>query len=206
MLHFPQSWEPLTLTQGNYEILVGLLCELENQQSWITKIKPKPWCKFPWYSLLDSYVMDRTTYFLKAGFKNLEGEELLLGDNGIACMSNLSLAEIHKHWLQEALNVMLFEIKSLAATKVPFSSSMTHCNTSTASWWEFKLNGVLWDSEILRVRAHKKFDESTGFLDLYFIFMFRVTDFRSVDKDDDSDGTLFQSDSKTLSAYRMTFA
>ena len=56
------------------------------------------------------------------------------------------------------------------------------------------------------MRAHKKFDGSAGFLDLYFIFMFTVTDFRSVDKDDDSDGTLFQSDSKTLSAHRMTFA
>ena len=35
--------------------------------------------------------------------------------------------------------------------------------------------------------------------------MFRVTDFKSGDKDDDSDGTLFQSDVKALSAYRMAY-
>ena len=56
------------------------------------------------------------------------------------------------------------------------------------------------------MRAHKKFDGSTGLLDLDFIFMFRVIDFRSGDKDDDSDGTLIQSDGKTLSACRMASA
>ena len=45
---------------------------------------------------------------------------------------------------------------------------------------------------MLRVRAHEKFDGSTGLLDLDFIFMFRVIDLRSGDKDGDSDGTLFQ--------------
>ena len=39
------------------------------------------------------------------------------------------------------------------------------------------------------MRTHKKFDGSTGLLDLDFIFMFRVIDLRSGDKDDDSDGT-----------------
>ena len=62
------------------------------------------------------------------------------------------------------------------------------------------------DSEILRVRAHKKFDRSTGLLDLDFIFMFRVIDLRSGNQDGDSDGTLFQNDRKTLSVCRMTFA
>ena len=62
------------------------------------------------------------------------------------------------------------------------------------------------DSEILRERAHKKFDGSTGLLDLDLIFMVRVIDFRSGDKDDDSDGTLIQSDGKTLSTCRMAFA
>ena len=56
------------------------------------------------------------------------------------------------------------------------------------------------------MRAHKKFDGSTGLLDLDFIFMFRVIDLRSGNKDGDSDGTLFQSDRKTLSVCRMTFA
>ena len=56
------------------------------------------------------------------------------------------------------------------------------------------------------MRAHKKFDGSTGLLDLDFIFMFRVIDLRSGDKDGDFDGTLFQSDGKTLSVCRMAFA
>ena len=36
--------------------------------------------------------------------------------------------------------------------------------------------------------------------------MFRVIDFRNGDKDNVSDGILIQSDGKTLSACRMTFA
>ena len=56
------------------------------------------------------------------------------------------------------------------------------------------------------MRAHKKFDGSTGLLDLDFIFMFRVIDLRSGDKDGDSDGTLFQSDGKTVSVWRMASA
>ena len=55
------------------------------------------------------------------------------------------------------------------------------------------------------MRAHKKFDGSTGFLDLDFIFMFKVIDLRSGDKDVDSDGTLVQSDGKILSVSRMAF-
>ena len=38
------------------------------------------------------------------------------------------------------------------------------------------------------MRAHKKFDGSTGLLDVNFIIMLRVIDFRSDDKDGDSDG------------------
>ena len=56
------------------------------------------------------------------------------------------------------------------------------------------------------MRTHKKYDASIGSLDLDFIFMFRVLDLRSADKDGDSDGTLFQSDGKTLSVCRMAFA
>ena len=51
-----------------------------------------------------------------------------------------------------------------------------------------------------------KLDGSTGLLDLDFFFMFRVIDLRSSNKDGDSDGTLFQSDRKTLSVCRMAFA
>ena len=55
------------------------------------------------------------------------------------------------------------------------------------------------------MRTHKKLDGSTGLLDLDFIFIFRVTDFKSGNKYD-SDGTVFQSDGKTLSACKMAFA
>ena len=82
---------------------------------------------------------------------------------------------------------------------------MTNCSTSAASCWELKLNGLWRDSQILRVRAHKKFNGSTGLLDLDFIFMFRVNDLRSgitmV-----TDGTLSQSNGKTLNVCRMAFA
>ena len=52
-----------------------------------------------------------------SGFKNLEKEELIFGDNAIARMSNFSsLAEKQKHWwLHETLILMVFEINSLAA-------------------------------------------------------------------------------------------
>ena len=60
-------------------------------------------------------------------------------------------------------------------------------------------------SQILRVRAHKKFDGASGLLDLDFIFMFRVIDLRSGDKDGNSDSTLFQSGGKTFSICRMVF-
>ena len=56
------------------------------------------------------------------------------------------------------------------------------------------------------MRAHKKFDGSTGLLDLNFIFMLRVINLRSGDKDGDSDGTLLQRDRKILSVCRMAFA
>ena len=52
----------------------------------------------------------------------------------------------------------------------------------------------------------QKFDGSTGLLDLNFIFMLRVINLRSGDKDGDSDGTLFQRDRKILSVCRMAFA
>ena len=71
----------------------------------------------------------------------MEKEELMFGDNGIVRMSNFSsLAEKQKHWLKEALILMVFEIKSLASTEVLFSSSMTNCSTSGESCWEFLLD------------------------------------------------------------------
>ena len=111
--------------------------EVENLLSWITKINPELMMEV---SLVLSVrqLHDGQNHLLSeskiSGFKNLEKEEPILGDNGIVRMSNFSsLAEKQKHWLHETLILMVFEIKSLAATEVPFSSSMTNCSTSAAS-------------------------------------------------------------------------
>ena len=120
--------------------------EVENRLSWITKIEPELMMKV---SLVLSVrqLHDGQNHLLSeskvSGFKHLEKEELMFGDNGILRMSNFSsLAEKQKHWLHETLILMVFEIKSLAATKVPFSSSMTNCITSATSCSELKLNGA----------------------------------------------------------------
>ena len=184
--------------------------EVKNRLSWITKIEPELMMKV---SLVLSVrqLHDGKKHLLSeskiSSFKNLEKEELIFGDNGIVRMSNFSyLAEKQNHWLHKTLILMIFEITSLAATENPFNSSMTNCSTSAAYCWELELNGAWRDSEILRVRVHKKFDGSTGLLDLDYIFMFRVIDLRSGVKDGDSDGTPFQSNEKTLSVCRMAFA
>ena len=52
----------------------------------------------------------------------------------------------------------------------------------------------------LQVRAHKKFDGSTGLLELDFIFMFRVIDLRSGDKD----GTLMVLYSRVTVRHSMS--
>ena len=112
-------------------------CEVENQLSWITKIEPELLMEV---SLVLSVIQlhDGQNHLLSeskiSSFKNLEREELILGDNGIVRMSIFSsLAEKQKHWLHETLILMVFESKSLAATKMPFRSSMKNCSTSAAS-------------------------------------------------------------------------
>ena len=98
--------------------------EVENRLSWITKIEPELMMKvslvLPVRQLHDG--QNHLSESKVSGFKNLEKEELMLGDNGILRMSNFSsLAEKKNHRLHETLILMVFEIKSLAATKVPFS-------------------------------------------------------------------------------------
>ena len=138
-----------------------------------------------------------------SSFKSLERQELKFGRNGIVSMPYVSfLAEKQRYWLQETLILMVFEINLLATTAILFSSSVTNCSTPVVSRWELKLNGAWGNSEILWVRAHKKFDGSTDLLDLNFIFMFRVVDYRTGEKDH---GTLFQSDGKIFIACRIGF-
>ena len=110
---------------------------MENRLSWITKIEPELMMEV---SLVLSVrqLHDGQIHLLSdskiLGFKNLEKEKLMFRDNGIVRMSNFfSLAEKQKHWLHEILILMVFEIESLAATEVPFSSSMINCSASAAS-------------------------------------------------------------------------
>ena len=55
------------------------------------------------------------------------------------------------------------------------------------------------------MRVHEKLDGSTDLLDLDFVLMSRVIDLKIGDHED-SDGTLFPSNGKTLSTCRMLFA
>ena len=78
--------------------------EVENLLSWITKIEPELMMEV---SLVLSVrqLHDGQNHLLSeskiSGFKNLEKEELIFGDNGIVRMSNFSsLAEKHKYWFQ----------------------------------------------------------------------------------------------------------
>ena len=93
---------------------------MENRLSWITKTELEPMMEV---SLVLSVrqLHDRQDHLFSdskiSGFKNLEREELIFGDNGIVSMSNFSsLAEKQKHSLQEILILMVIEIKPLAAT------------------------------------------------------------------------------------------
>ena len=120
--------------------------EVENVLSWITKIEPELMMEV---SLVLSIrqLHDGQNHLLSefkiSRFKNLEKEELILGGNGTVRISNFSsLAEKQKHWLDETLILMILEMKSLAATEVPFSSSMTTCSTSAACCCALKLNGA----------------------------------------------------------------
>ena len=84
-----------------------------------------------------------------SGVKNLEKEELIFGNNETFSMFNFSsLVEKQKHWLQETLILMVFEIRSLASTEAPCSSSMSNCSTSAASCWDLKLNSAVHDETL----------------------------------------------------------
>ena len=84
-------------TRGSFN---SLECEVENRLSWITKIELEPMMEV---SLVLSVrqLHDGQNLFSDSkisGFKNLEKEELIFGDNGIVSMSNFSsLAEKQKH-------------------------------------------------------------------------------------------------------------
>ena len=75
---------------------VSLECEVENRLSWITKTEPELMMEV---SLVLSVIklhdgQNHLSDCKISGFKKLEREELIFGDNGIVRMSNISsLAE-----------------------------------------------------------------------------------------------------------------
>ena len=101
---------------------ISLEYEVESRLSWVTKVEPGLMIEV---SLVLSVrqLHDGQNHLLSdskiSGFKNLEKEELIFGDNGIVRIVRMSnfffLAEKQKHWLHETLILMVFEIKSLAA-------------------------------------------------------------------------------------------
>ena len=70
---------------------ISLECEVENRLSWITKIEPEQVTKVSGV-LSVRQLQDGQNHlfsdFKISGFKNLEREELIFGDNGIVSMSN----------------------------------------------------------------------------------------------------------------------
>ena len=83
----------------------SLECEEENRLSWITKIELEPMMEVSLVLSVRQLHDGQNHLFSNSkisGFKILEKEELIFGDNGIVSMSNFSsLAEKQKHGLQE---------------------------------------------------------------------------------------------------------
>ena len=86
---------------NTYWSFISLQCEVENPLSSITKIEPELMMEVC-LGLSVRQLHDGQNHLLSnskiSGFKNLEKEELIFGDNGIVSMSTLSsLAEKQKH-------------------------------------------------------------------------------------------------------------
>ena len=103
-----------------------------------------------------------------------------------------SFAAEQRQVLQVVVVLNAFETRSFAKTDVTLGSSKTTCNTSTASCRELTSNGTLWISDILCVRAHRKFDESLGFKAFSCMDIFKVEAFGMGDAMEDSGGNLLQ--------------
>ena len=79
----------------------SLECEVENRLSWITKIELEPMMEVSLVLSVRQSHDGQNHLFSNSkisGFKDLEREKLIFGDNGIVSMSNFSsLAEKPKH-------------------------------------------------------------------------------------------------------------
>ena len=104
ILHLPQLWENFN-SNSREQILawsfISLEFDVEKQLSCVTKIEPEPMMKVSLVLSVRQLHNGRNHLFSDSkisGFKSLEREELIFGDNGIVSMSNFSsLAEKQKH-------------------------------------------------------------------------------------------------------------
>ena len=100
----------------------------------------------------------------------------------------------------------MLQIRWLAATDIPFSSTKTTCSISATSCWVLKSKGTPLSLDSLRFKAHKKLDGSTGLVEFFFTAMLRLIAHNIGDKVFDSEGTLFQRLGTTLKTCKMEFA
>ena len=137
-------------------------------------------------------------------FSKDDSIDLVTGRETISCFS--SLREVQKHLLQVIVILKVLEMRSFAATDVPFNSLKTCCKTSAASYCKLKSKGTSWALDIVLLSAHKKFDGSIGLTDLSFNAMLSDIAFESGDKILHSAGVVFQRGGKTLKACKMALA
>ena len=117
-----------------------------------------------------------------------------------------SETEEHRQVLQDTVVLSVLEIKLLAANDTPFSSSKTNCSITATSCWELKSKGVTLVFDILRFKAHKKFDASIGVVEFFLTAILRLIACYMGDKWFDSEGTLFQSIGITLKTCKIELA
>ena len=117
-----------------------------------------------------------------------------------------SETEEHRQVLQDSVVLIVLEIKLLAASDTPLSSSKTTCSISATSCWELKSKGVTLVLDKVHFKAHKKLDGSIGLVEFFLTAMLRLIARNMGDKWFDSEGTLFQSVGITLKTCKIELA
>ena len=93
-----------------------------------------------------------------SGFKNWFIEVWMSAETGRVTISRFSSdTDEQKQVLQETVSFCVLQIRWLAATDTPSSSSKTTCSIFATSWWVLKLKGTSLMMDSLRFKAHKKF-------------------------------------------------
>ena len=116
------------------------------------------------------------------------------------------LTQRNKSRYYKKLIFCVLQIKWLAANDIPFTSSKTTCYISATSSCVLKSKGAPLMIDILRFKANKKLDGSTGLVEFFFIAMLRLIACNIGDGVFDSEGTLLQRLGTTLKIRKMEFA